>query len=55
MVRAAPELFEEAVALRLELPTRSAAQIAEIVPHGDACSKAAHQPQAHSGTGRLAG
>jgi putative transposase len=31
LVRAAPELFEEAVALRLELPTRSAAQIAEII------------------------
>src|SRR6266516_864561 len=31
LVRAAPELFEEAVALRLELPTRSAAQIAEIL------------------------
>jgi putative transposase len=31
VVRAAPELFEEAVALRLELPTRSAAQIAEIL------------------------
>jgi transposase InsO family protein len=31
LVRARPELFEEAVALRLELPTRSAAQIAEIV------------------------
>jgi putative transposase len=31
VMRAAPELFEEAVALRLELPTRSAAQIAEIL------------------------
>jgi putative transposase len=31
LVRARPELFEEAVALRLELPTRSAAQIAEIL------------------------
>jgi putative transposase len=31
LVRAAPELFEEAVAQRLELPTRSAAQIAEII------------------------
>ena len=31
LVRAAPELFEEAVALRLELPSRSAAQIAEVI------------------------
>jgi putative transposase len=31
LVRACPELFEEAVALRLELPSRSAAQIAEIL------------------------
>jgi putative transposase len=31
LVRARPELFAEAVALRLELPTRSAAQIAEII------------------------
>jgi len=31
LVRARPELFEEAVALRLELPSRSAAQIAEIL------------------------
>lgn len=31
LVRARPELFEEAVALRLELPSRSAAQIAEII------------------------
>jgi putative transposase len=31
LVRAAPELFDEAVALRLELPSRSAAQIAEIL------------------------
>jgi putative transposase len=31
LVRARPELFDEAVALRLELPTRSAAQIAEIL------------------------
>jgi putative transposase len=31
LVRAAPLLFEEAVALRLELPSRSAAQIAEIL------------------------
>ena len=31
LVRARPELFSEAVALRLELPTRSAAQIAEIL------------------------
>ena len=31
LVRAAPELFDEAVALRLELPARSAAQIAEIL------------------------
>ncbi len=30
-VRARPELFDEAVALRLELPARSAAQIAEIL------------------------
>lgn len=33
LVRARPELFEEAVALRLELPARSAAQIAEILYH----------------------
>ena len=32
-VRAHPELAEEAVALRLELPTRSAAQIASILLH----------------------
>lgn len=31
LVRARPELFDEAVVLRLELPTRSAAQIAEIL------------------------
>ncbi|MGH9181848.1 MAG: DDE-type integrase/transposase/recombinase, partial [Acidimicrobiales bacterium] len=31
LVRARPELFDEAVALRLELPARSAAQIAEIL------------------------
>jgi putative transposase len=33
MVRARPELFDEAVALRLELPSRSAAQISEILWH----------------------
>jgi len=33
VVRARPELFEEAVALRLEVPSRSAAQIADIVWH----------------------
>jgi len=32
-VRAHPELFAEAAALRLELPTRSAAQIASILFH----------------------
>ena len=32
-VRAHPELFEEAAALRLELPSRSAAQIATILFH----------------------
>ncbi|HLG66694.1 MAG TPA: DDE-type integrase/transposase/recombinase [Acidimicrobiales bacterium] len=32
-VRSHPELFEEACALRLELPTRSAAQIARILFH----------------------
>jgi putative transposase len=32
-VRAHPELFSEAAALRLELPTRSAAQIASILYH----------------------
>ncbi len=32
-VRAHPELFDEACALRLELPTRSAAQIASILYH----------------------
>lgn len=32
-VRAHPELFEQACALRLELPARSAAQIAEILFH----------------------
>ncbi|HLY83713.1 MAG TPA: DDE-type integrase/transposase/recombinase [Acidimicrobiales bacterium] len=31
LVRARPELFDEAVALRLELPARSTAQIAEIL------------------------
>jgi len=31
VVRARPELFDEAVALRLELPARSSAQIAEIL------------------------
>jgi len=31
LVRARPELFDEAVALRLELPSRSTAQIAEIL------------------------
>ena len=33
MVRAHPELFAEAAALRLELPGRSAAQIASILYH----------------------
>jgi putative transposase len=33
VVRQQPELFEEAAALRLELPARSAAQIAEIIWH----------------------
>jgi putative transposase len=33
VVRAHPELFDEACALRLELPTRSAAQIASILYH----------------------
>jgi putative transposase len=33
VVRRHPELFEEAAALRLELPSRSAAQIAEILWH----------------------
>ena len=33
VVRAHPELFSEACALRLELPTRSAAQIASILYH----------------------
>ncbi len=33
VVRAHPELFSEAAALRLELPTRSAAQIASILFH----------------------
>ena len=32
-VRAHPELFDEAAALRLELPSRSAAQIASILSH----------------------
>ena len=32
-VRAWPELFEEAAALRLELPSRSAAAIADIIWH----------------------
>ena len=49
MVRAHPELFAEAAALRLEIPSRSAAQIASILwhRHGIAVSERTIRDQLH--------
>ena len=43
-VRAHPELFAEAAALRLELPGRSAAQIASVLYHRHGCRRRADHP-----------
>jgi hypothetical protein len=45
VVRAHPELFAEAAALRLELPGRSAAQIASILYHRHGTGRRADRPR----------